>query len=60
MTSDTTQERPLAVVTGASRGAGRDIAIALGSHGCKVYVTGRSERPGDATLPGRSTRPRRL
>ena len=44
--------RPIAVVTGASRGAGRGIAIALGSHGCTVYVTGRSEKPGDAALPG--------
>lgn len=43
---------PVAVVTGASRGAGRGIAIALGSHGCTVYVTGRSEKPGDATLQG--------
>lgn len=43
---------PVAVVTGASRGAGRGIAIALGSHGCTVYVTGRSEKPGDASLPG--------
>lgn len=42
----------IAVVTGASRGAGRGIAIALGAHGCTVYVTGRSERAGDATLPG--------
>jgi NAD(P)-dependent dehydrogenase (short-subunit alcohol dehydrogenase family) len=42
----------IAVVTGASRGAGRGIAIALGSHGCTVYVTGRSEKPGDASLPG--------
>jgi NAD(P)-dependent dehydrogenase (short-subunit alcohol dehydrogenase family) len=40
------------VVTGASRGAGRGIAIALGSYGCTVYVTGRSEKPGDASLPG--------
>ncbi len=45
-------EKPVAVVTGASRGAGRGIAIALGSHGCKVYVTGRSEKTGDAPLPG--------
>lgn len=44
--------RPVAVVTGASRGAGRGIAIALGSHGCTVYVTGRSEKAGDAPLPG--------
>jgi NAD(P)-dependent dehydrogenase (short-subunit alcohol dehydrogenase family) len=47
-----TQAATVAVVTGASRGAGRGIAIALGSHGCTVYVTGRSEKPGDATLPG--------
>ncbi|MGO4170114.1 NAD(P)-dependent dehydrogenase (short-subunit alcohol dehydrogenase family) [Novosphingobium sp. PhB57] len=45
-------ERTIAIVTGASRGAGRGIAIALGSHGCTVYVTGRSERQGDHALPG--------
>lgn len=33
---------PVAVVTGASRGAGAGIAQALGSHGCTVYVTGRT------------------
>ena len=43
---------PVAIVTGASRGAGRGIAIALGSHGCTVYVTGRSEKAGDHPLPG--------
>ncbi|MET0179638.1 MAG: SDR family NAD(P)-dependent oxidoreductase, partial [Novosphingobium sp.] len=43
---------PVAVVTGASRGAGRGIAIALGSHGCTVYVTGRSQKSGDHPLPG--------
>lgn len=42
----------VAVVTGASRGAGRGIALALGAHGCTVYVTGRSEKAGDASLPG--------
>jgi len=42
----------VAVVTGGSRGVGRGIAIALGSHGCTVYVTGRSEKAGDAPLPG--------
>lgn len=42
----------VAIVTGASRGAGRGIAIALGSHGCIVYVTGRSEKAGDHPLPG--------
>jgi NAD(P)-dependent dehydrogenase (short-subunit alcohol dehydrogenase family) len=42
----------VAIVTGASRGAGRGIAVALGSHGCTVYVTGRSEKPGDDPVPG--------
>ena len=42
----------VAIVTGASRGAGRGIAIALGSHGCTVYITGRSVQPGDHPLPG--------
>jgi len=42
----------VAVVTGASRGAGRGIAIALGSHGCTVYVTGRSQKPEDAPSVG--------
>jgi NAD(P)-dependent dehydrogenase (short-subunit alcohol dehydrogenase family) len=46
------KQNTIAVVTGASRGAGRGIAIALGSHGCTVYITGRSEKIGDATLPG--------
>jgi NAD(P)-dependent dehydrogenase (short-subunit alcohol dehydrogenase family) len=35
-------DKPVAVVTGASRGAGAGIAHALGSHGCTVYVTGRT------------------
>lgn len=43
---------PVAIVTGSSRGAGRGIALALGAHGCTVYVTGRSEKTGDASLPG--------
>jgi NAD(P)-dependent dehydrogenase (short-subunit alcohol dehydrogenase family) len=43
---------PIAVITGASRGAGRGIAIALGGHGCTVYVTGRSQKAGDASFPG--------
>ena len=45
-------QNPVAIVTGASRGAGRGIAIALGAHGCTVYVTGRSEKAGDHPLPG--------
>lgn len=40
------------VVTGASRGAGKGIALALGATGATVYVTGRTRREGDAPLPG--------
>ncbi|WP_431287848.1 SDR family oxidoreductase [Roseateles chitinivorans] len=46
-------DRPLAgrvaVVTGASRGAGRGIALELGAAGATVYVTGRSTRAQPAT-----------
>jgi NAD(P)-dependent dehydrogenase (short-subunit alcohol dehydrogenase family) len=42
----------IAVVTGASRGAGAGIARALGSHGYTVYLTGRTERSGESTLLG--------
>ena len=42
----------VAVVTGASRGAGRGIALALGATGATVYVTGRTQCEGDAPLPG--------
>lgn len=42
----------IAVVTGASRGAGKGIALALGAAGASVYVTGRSKAEGDAPLPG--------
>jgi len=41
----------VAVVTGASRGAGRAIAAVLGETGATVYVTGRSVR-GRATTEG--------
>jgi NAD(P)-dependent dehydrogenase (short-subunit alcohol dehydrogenase family) len=37
------QTTPVAVVTGASRGAGRGIAHALGAAGWRVYLTGRSD-----------------
>ena len=39
----------IAIVTGASRGAGRGIARELGAAGATVYVTGRSTR--DAAAP---------
>lgn len=45
-------EQRIVVVTGASRGAGRGIALALGETGATVYVTGRTSREGDAPLPG--------
>ena len=51
-------EPEIALVTGASRGAGRGIAIGLGEKGMTVYVTGRTVTPGDAfgwdgtVLPG--------
>jgi len=38
----------VAVVTGASRGVGKGIAIALGASGATVYVTGRSSEGGKA------------
>jgi NAD(P)-dependent dehydrogenase (short-subunit alcohol dehydrogenase family) len=48
--------RPLsgqvAVVAGATRGAGRAIAVSLGIAGATVYVTGRSV-PGHLATPGR-------
>jgi len=51
-----TPGRPLkdcvAVVTGASRGAGRGIAIELGAAGATVYVTGRSTRAQPAATYG--------
>lgn len=47
-----TEKRTVAIVTGASRGAGKGIAVALGSHGCVVYVTGRSENEGDGEVSG--------
>ena len=42
----------VAVVTGASRGIGKGIAIALGKEGATVYVTGRTVTPGSYPLPG--------
>ena len=45
-------DKGIALVTGASRGAGKGVAIGLGMRGYTVYVTGRSEREGDAALPG--------
>ena len=54
----TVTDKRVALVTGASRGAGAGIARALGSYGMRVYVTGRAETVGEAkgwdgaALPG--------
>ena len=45
-------ENRVVVVTGASRGAGKGIATALGATGATVYVTGRTRIEGGAALPG--------
>jgi NAD(P)-dependent dehydrogenase (short-subunit alcohol dehydrogenase family) len=42
----------VAVVAGASRGAGRGIALALGEAGATVYVTGRTSRGGPKPRDG--------
>ena len=46
-------EGKVAVVAGATRGAGRGIASMLGEAGATVYCTGRSVR-GEPATPGRS------
>ncbi len=40
----------VAVVTGASRGIGKGIALALAEKGCTVYVTGRTTGDGERTI----------
>ncbi|MFE2233174.1 SDR family oxidoreductase [Streptomyces sp. NPDC059442] len=54
----TTEPKPLggriALVAGATRGAGRGIAVQLGAAGATVYVTGRTTR-GKASEVGRTT-----
>ena len=42
----------VAIVTGASRGIGKGIALALGAEGATVYVTGRTVSSGSHPLPG--------
>src|ERR1700688_393365 len=43
----------IALVAGATRGAGRGIAIALGEAGATVYCTGRSSSKNLTKTPGR-------
>ncbi len=42
----------VALVTGATRGAGKGIALGLAAKGMTVYVTGRSGQTATATLKG--------
>ncbi|MFT4025209.1 MAG: SDR family NAD(P)-dependent oxidoreductase [Novosphingobium sp.] len=42
----------VAVITGASRGIGRGIALALGEEGATVYVTGRTVEAGSSEFAG--------
>jgi NAD(P)-dependent dehydrogenase (short-subunit alcohol dehydrogenase family) len=43
-------EKRVALVTGASRGCGKGIALVLGEHGWTVYLTGRTVRGQPAVL----------
>jgi NAD(P)-dependent dehydrogenase (short-subunit alcohol dehydrogenase family) len=42
----------VAVVAGGSRGIGKGVALALGARGATVYITGRTQRSGQLSLPG--------
>src|SRR5258708_28078507 len=52
MTSSGAKSGVVAIVTGASRGAGKGIALALGQTGATVYVTGRSAQRDDSPYGG--------
>ncbi len=47
-------EGQVALVTGASRGVGKGVALGLGEAGATVYITGRTTEEGKAaiSLPG--------
>jgi dehydrogenase/reductase SDR family protein 1 len=45
----------IAVVTGASRGVGKGLALGLGEAGWTVYLTGRTVKDGDSERPGSVT-----
>ncbi|MBI2856348.1 MAG: SDR family NAD(P)-dependent oxidoreductase, partial [Chloroflexi bacterium] len=42
----------VAIVTGASRGLGKDIAVSLGRAGATVVAAARTEAEGDSRIPG--------
>jgi citronellol/citronellal dehydrogenase len=45
-------EGRVAIVTGASRGLGKDIALALAKAGASVVVAARTDAEGDSRIPG--------
>jgi len=45
-------EGRVALITGASRGIGREIASLFGAHGAHVVLAARTVHDGDASLPG--------
>ena len=45
-------EGKVAVITGASRGIGRDMAVVFAREGAKVVVSARTENEGDFRIPG--------
>lgn len=57
MTKQQALKGKVAVVAGATRGAGRGIACMLGEAGATVYCTGRSSRANSATLSDKSANP---
>ena len=42
----------VAIIGGASRGIGRDVAVALAAEGARIVVVARSEVEPDPRLPG--------
>lgn len=42
----------VAIVTGASRGLGKDIAVSLARAGAAVVVAARTEHEGSSRIPG--------